>query len=170
MPREVIIVVDMLKGFLEKGNPLFCGDDSRRIIPEVVSLLKGHKSEEIIYLCDSHVKDDKEFNIFPPHCIKGSKEGEIIDELKPFKGKIIPKTRYSGFFNTSIEDELKRLKPYKVIVVGLCTDICVMYTVADLRNRDYEVDVPQRCVASFDKDAHNFALQHMEKILGAKVV
>ncbi len=170
MVNEVIIVVDMLKGFLEKGNPLFCGDDSRRIIPEVISLLKGYKAEEIIYICDSHDEDDREFNIFPPHCIKGSEEGKIIDELKPFKGMIIPKTRYSGFFNTSLEDDLKRLKPDKVIVVGLCTDICVMYTVADLRNRDYEVEVPQRCVVSFDEESHNFALRHMEKIIGAKVV
>ena len=53
---------------------------------------------------------------------------------------------------------------------GVCTDICVMHTTADARNRDYGVDVPIDCVASFDPDAHRYALDHMEKILGAKLI
>jgi nicotinamidase-related amidase len=44
-----------------------------------------------------------------------------------------------------------------------------LHTVADARNRDYEVEVPIDCVASFDEKAHRFALEHMEKILGAKL-
>jgi len=46
----------------------------------------------------------------------------------------------------------------------------VMHTVADARNRDYSVEVPADCVATFDQEAHHYALQHMQKILGAKVV
>lgn len=170
MGKEVIIIVDMLKGFLEKGYPLYCGSESKIIIPNVVSLLKDKKDAEIIYICDSHEEDDREFKMFPRHCVKGSVESEIIDELKPFKGTIILKTRYSGFYNTPLEDILKKLNPEKVIVVGVCTDICVMHTVADLRNRDYNVEVPVNCVASFDDDNHRFALKHMEKVLGAKLV
>jgi len=55
-------------------------------------------------------------------------------------------------------------------VCGVCTDICVMHTVGDARDRDYEVEVPANCVATFNPKAHRFALEHMEKILGAKVV
>jgi nicotinamidase-related amidase len=54
-------------------------------------------------------------------------------------------------------------------VVGVCTDICVLHTVADARNRDYNVEVPAECVASFDAQEHQWALRHMEKILGAKI-
>jgi len=46
----------------------------------------------------------------------------------------------------------------------------VMHTVADARNRDYLVEVPADCVATFDQEAHRYALQHMENILGARVV
>ncbi|GAH77040.1 unnamed protein product, partial [marine sediment metagenome] len=35
--------------------------------------------------------------------------------------------------------------------------------------RGYEVEVPVDCVASFDDRAHHFALEHMEKVLGAKL-
>ena len=64
---------------------------------------------------------------------------------------------------------MSQLKPDKLIVCGVCTDICVMHTVADARNRDWEVEVPVDCVASFDEMAHDFALEHMEKVLGAKL-
>lgn len=170
MGKEVIIIVDMLKGFLEKEYPLYCGGDARVIIPNVVSLLKEKKEAEIIYVCDSHEEDDKEFRMFPKHCVKGTVESEIIDELKPFKGKIMHKTRYSGFYNTALEDVLKKLNPDKVTVVGVCTDICVMHTAADLRNRDYNVEIPVDCVASFNEDNHMFALKHMENVLGVRLV
>jgi nicotinamidase/pyrazinamidase len=42
--------------------------------------------------------------------------------------------------------------------------------VAGARNRDYPVEIYTDCVASFDEEAHRFALKHMEKILGAKLV
>ncbi len=171
MPEEntVILVVDMLKGFLEKGN-LFCGEEARKIIPHVIDLLKSCQREKIIFICDNHDKHDREFQMFPPHCIKGTEESKVIDELYSFNGGIIPKTRYSGFFNTSLEERLLEIKPDKVVVVGVCTDICVLHTVADLRNRNYKVEVPEKCVASFDQEAHKFALKHIERILGATVV
>ena len=52
----------------------------------------------------------------------------------------------------------------------MCTDICIMHTAADARNRDYQVEVPVNCVATFDERMHQFALEHMEKVLGAKLV
>lgn len=169
MSKKVIIIVDMLKGFLEEGYPLFCGEKVREIIPNIVSML-NKEDVELIYLCDSHKKDDLEFEMFPAHCIEGTKEVEIIDELVPFSGTIIKKTRYSGFFKTNLDEILQQLEPEKIVVAGVCTDICVMYTVADLRNRDYNVEIYKNCVASFDEESHEFALKHMEKVLGAKVI
>ena len=114
--------------------------------------------------------DDKEFEVFPPHCVRGTEEAEIIPELQQFADEVIPKIRFSGFYGTNLDERLRELNPDKIIVVGDCTDICVMHTVADARNRDYLVEVPADCVATFDQEAHRYALQHMEKILGAKVV
>jgi nicotinamidase/pyrazinamidase len=96
----------------------------------------------------------------------------VIPELSRFTtdANVIPKNRYSGFFNTDLEQRLARLKPEKIVVCGVCTDICVMHTTSDARNRDYPVEVPADCVATFDPDAHRWALDHLERILGAKVV
>jgi nicotinamidase-related amidase len=125
----------------------------------------------IIYVADNHAPDDQEFRMFPPHCIAGTAEAEVVPELAPKPGDVvIPKTRYSGFYGTDLERRLESLRPDKVIVCGVCTDICVMHTVADARNRDYAVEVPADCVASFDPEAHRWALAHMEKVLGAHVL
>ena len=45
-----------------------------------------------------------------------------------------------------------------------------MHTAADARNRDYDVEIATDGVATFDPEAHTYALQHMEKILGARLV
>jgi len=169
---NAVLVLDMLKGFLEEGYPLYCGEQARRIIPRIGKLLQQEldKGSKAFFVCDRHAPDDLEFKMFPPHCISGTEEAEIIAELRAYPGEVIAKNRYSGFFNTMLDDRLKELRPEKLIVCGVCTDICVMHTVADARNRDYEVEVPTDCVASFNDDSHRFALDHMDKVLGAKLV
>jgi nicotinamidase-related amidase len=168
---EVVLVIDMQRGFLEEGNPLYCGEGARRIIPHIRRLLDSQlkRGAKIIFTQDSHVPDDKEFEIFPPHCVKGTKEVEIIPELTSHPGQRLEKTRYSAFFGTDLDERLKELRPDRLSICGVCTDICVLHTVADARNRDYPVEVYTDCVASFDEEAHRFALKHMEKILGAKL-
>ena len=168
---NAVLVIDMLRGFLEEGYPLYCGARACGIIPAVQRLLEQELAlgSTVFFLCDHHTPDDPEFKVFPPHCIGGTAEAEVIPELARYEGEIIPKTTYSSFFNTPLVEKLLRLKPEKLIVCGVCTHICVLYTVADARIRGYEVEVPVDCVASFDDRAHHFALEHMEKVLGAKL-
>ena len=169
---NAVLVLDMVRGFLEEGHALYCGDESRRIIDPVRALLKeeGAKGSATIYVCDNHAPDDLEFKVFPPHCIKGTAEAEVIPELSGYPGLVVPKTRYSGFFGTSLGEILTRLRPEKLILVGVCTDICVMHTASDARNMDYTVEVPADCVASFNAEGHRFALEHMRRVLAARIV
>ncbi len=168
---NAVIVVDMLVGFLEPGHNLYCGDDSRRIIPRVVDLLKRETAagSRVFFVADNHDPDDLEFEMFPVHCVKGTDETRVIGELAEFDGAYIPKNRYSGFFNTDLEERLAGLGPDKLVIVGVCTDICVMHTAADARNRDYPVEIPVDCVASFNEEAHRYALDHARDILGVKL-
>jgi nicotinamidase/pyrazinamidase len=168
---DVVLVIDMLRGFLEEGHPLYIGEKPRKIIPNIQRLLRQElaRGAKVFFICDNHDPDDLEFKMFPPHCITGTPEAAVIPELAKYPGEIITKKRYSAFFNTSLEEKLKQLKPDKVIVCGVLTDICVMHTVADARNRDYDVEVPVDCVASPDEGAHQFALNHIDKVLGARL-
>ena len=168
---NAVLVIDMLRGFLEEGYPLYIGAKARRIIPNVQGLLERElaKGSKVFFICDHHDPDDPEFKMFPPHCIAGTAEAEVIPELARYEGEMIPKRRYSAFFDTPLEEKLRKLKPEKLIVCGVLTDICVLHTVADARNRDYEVEVPTDCVASVDEKVHHTALEHIEKVLGAKL-
>ena len=168
---NAVLVIDMLRGFLEEGHPLFIGAEARRIIPNIQRLLERELAagSRIFFICDNHDPDDLEFRMFAPHCIAGTVEAEVIPEVARYPGEIIPKKRYSGFFGTQLEEKLKELRPDKLIICGVLTNICVMHTTADARNRDYDVEVFTDCVASPDSEAHRFALQHMERILGAKL-
>ena len=145
----------MLRGFLEEGYPLYCGTKARHIIPNVQKLLEkelAHGSK-IFYLCDHHAPDDPEFAMFPPHCIEGTVEAEVIPELSKYPGTIISKKTYSLFYGTTLEKELKQLKPETVVVCGVCAHICVLHGVSKARVRDYTVEVPVDCVADFDEKA-----------------
>jgi nicotinamidase-related amidase len=171
--RRAVIVEDMLRGFLEPGRPLDCGDTARAIIPAVRRRIEEEmaRGATVFWSADNHAPDDKEFAMFPPHCIRGTAETEIIPELADLVDPacVVPKTRYSSFYGTDLAERLAKVQPDVITVVGVCTDICVLHTVADARNRDYTVEVPADCVATFDPEAHRFALEHMRRVLGARV-
>ena len=170
---RAVIVVDMQRGFMSPEGALYCGDEARRIIEPLRKRVEREKAAgaTIFFTQDCHAEDDREFDMFPPHCVEGSGEEEIIDELQDLaaEARIIPKRRYSAFFDTDLSEQLEELQPEAVVVMGDCTDICVMHTVSDLRSRDFPVEVPADCVASFDARQHEWALRHMEKILGAEI-
>ena len=169
---NAVLVVDMLRGFLEEGYPLSMGAGARGIITNIRKLLEDELAQgsKIYFICDNHDPDDLEFEMFPPHCIEGTAEAEVIPELAGYEGEIVPKKRYSGFYGTRLEEKLKELKPDKLIICGVLTDICVMHTTADARNRDYDVEIPVNCVASTDEAAHRFDLENMDRVLGARLV
>ena len=171
---NVVLVIDMVKGFLEPGHNLYCGDESREIIPRIHGLLTQERAagSEILFISDHHDPDDLEFQVFPVHCVKGTEEPQVIPELSEFVtgDNVIPKNRYSGFFNTVLESRLAAGTRDKIIICGVCTDICVLHTASDARNRDYAVEVPSDCVSSFNPEAHEWALSHLKNILGASVL
>ncbi len=177
MPN-VTIVVDVLNGFCKEGN--LASPRCAAAIPRIRAIVEARQraGDELIFLADTHDPNDREFEVFPPHCIRGTSEAEVVDELQPLlkEARLIRKRRYSGFFETDLDAVLRRADPQEVTVVGVCTDICVMHTVADLRNRDYRVTVPADGVETFDAPGHpgdptqRFALDHLRSVLGATVI
>jgi len=169
--KNVVLVVDMLDGFIRKGN--LANPGAEKIIPNIMELVERKKKEgwEIYFLADNHAVDDAEFKMFPEHCVIGTDETKVVRELAAFVGaeNYLTKTRYSGLFRTRLEKLLDIIRPEEIIVVGIYADICVLYTAADLRNRDYKVTVPKDCTMSLQGiDGVIFA--HMKSILGVNVV
>jgi nicotinamidase/pyrazinamidase len=179
MAGQALIVVDMQKGFLRQGN--LASSRCLAVLPAVVAEVEAAlaRHEQVIFTADTHEPDDREFEVFPVHCIRGTAEADLVDELAGYLGSEcvhkVAKRRYSAMFETELEGLLHRYRIDQVRICGVCTDICVLHTTADLRNRDIAVTVPAPATATFDAPSHPgdevqaASLAHLRGILGATV-
>lgn len=188
--KRALIIVDMLNDFINENGALYCGPQAQEIVKHIQERLMEyrHAQRPIIYLADAHSKHDIEFERFPEHCVAGTWGAQIINELKSTAKENIPppkinganesiirKTRYSGFYGTSLDIVLNphfHLAPRvsEIEVCGVCTSICVMDTVGGLANRDYSTVVRRNCVADFDQEMHEMALKRMGSLYGTTIV
>jgi len=170
---KALLVIDMLVDFIEEDGALNVGPAGKKIVPFVRKRLEEFRKKgyPVIFICDNHEKDDKEFDMFPPHCIAQTEGAQIIDDLDVRnEDKIIKKRRYSAFFGTDLDLYLREKGVDELYLVGVCTNICVLYTAADARNLAYKVNIYKEGVASFDAKAHEFALKEAEATLGCRVI
>ena len=173
MKRRVLLVIDLLNDFLNPAGALYCGDEARKIIPVIRSLIVEFTAEEnrSFFSGMPTLPNDKEFELFAPHAIKGSWGSDVIAELAPGpKSLVVDKTRFSGFFGNKLAELLSDMKPDEVWVTGVVTSICVMDTTGGLRDRDYAAVIPVDAVADIDPVWHEFALERMKKIYGARLI
>ncbi len=170
---KALLIIDMLNDFIKPEGVLYCGKKAEEIIPEIVRLKAEFKKAgyPVIYLCDAHDPEDEEFSAFPPHCIKGTKGAQVVDELSPDSTDlVIYKTRFSGFYKTNLEAILRSLKIKELYLTGVCTSICVMDTAGDAFYRGFKIKIPVKAVADFDEEFHKFALKRLEKIYKAELI
>lgn len=170
---QALVVIDMLKDFIDQDGALSNGPAGENIIGFIQNKIQEFRQQgnPIVFICDHHEQDDKEFDMFPPHCVAGTEGSKIIDQLGVKEGdKIIQKRRYSSFFGTDLDLYLREKGVNEISLVGVCTNICVLYTAADARNLAYRVNIYRDGVASFDEAAHQFALKEAEKTLGCRIL
>lgn len=170
---KALLVIDMLNDFVHEKGSLYVGEGARKVIPFIKQKIEEFRKEAcpVVFVCDSHEKDDREFEMFPPHCISGSWGSEVISELELKKeDKIVKKRRYSAFYGTDLDLYLRERGINELFLVGVCTNICVLYTAKDARERGYSVKIYKDGVASFDKSVHEFALQEAKNTLGCELI
>ncbi|TFF96953.1 cysteine hydrolase [Candidatus Thorarchaeota archaeon] len=167
--KTSLIVVDMLNDFVRDDGALVV-PGAKALVSNQKKLLEAARDAEmmIVYLTDNHEPDDDEFEKWPPHAVVGTWGAKIIDELEPRDGShVVPKRRYSGFFGTDLDLRLREAGVGSIVLVGVLTDICVMYTSADASARTYDVVVVTDATDSTSRDAHEFALGHMKEVHGS---
>jgi len=167
-----LLVVDMLNDFASEKGALYV-PEARKIISNIRKILVAARESgaPVFYVCDAHLPDDLEFKFYPPHAVRRTWGAEVIDELKPAANEVVVyKRRYSGFFGTDLDLALRERSVDKLIVTGVLTDICVLYTVADAFFRGYTVLVVSDGTASLSEDRHRWALEHMREVLKAEVI
>ena len=176
---ELLVVVDMQNGFLREGN--LASERCLAVLPAVRQEVADAfaSGRRVLFTADTHEIDDAEFTVFPEHCVRGTPEADLVDELLPLLARddvlLLRKRWYSALFQTEMEGHLHRFGIDSVRICGVCTDICVLHTTADLRERDFPVTVAARATGTFDGPGHSsdavqdFALLHLQRVLGARL-
>ncbi len=137
-----MLIIDEVNGFCKVGAgnlaPLKPNLQVEKMIQETVKLAKifENQSIPIALFLDNHI-DDRPEHPFPPHCIKGTGEENIITELEwlmQSDALKIKKDCINGFIgsidlNNNENKFINWIKDHQIeslIVTGICTDICVL--------------------------------------------
>ena len=125
----------------------------------------------VIYVNDNFGKWQSDFRKLLEHCLDKSVRGsEIAELLKPDEDDyFVLKPKHSGFYSTTLETLLEYLQSETLVLTGIATDICILFTANDAYMRDFKIVVPSDCVAAKEKKENEHALKYLEKVLKADV-
>ncbi|MBR4734713.1 MAG: isochorismatase family protein [Bacteroidales bacterium] len=178
MKDTALVVVDMLYDFID-GSLACQGADEA--VARTLEYIKAHPGLPRIFIMDHHPANHSSFAAqggpWPPHCVQGTRGGEIHESLAPYaddeglifyKGEDPAVEQYSGFegrneAGQSMAEVLRLMEISRVIVCGIATEYCVRNTSEDLLKDGFKVTVLKDCLAWVDPEGHRQALLEMEK-------
>ena len=125
-----------------------------------------------IYVNDNFGRWRSDFHRIVAHCLEDGVRGRpVVEQLVPDETDyFVLKPKHSGFYNTTLELLLDYLRTETVILTGMATDVCVLFTAADAYMRDFRVIVASDCVTALTPAAHRSALAQMRSVLKAQMV
>lgn len=168
--NAAVLIVDMISDFeFDGGNKLF---DQAVQVAESIAEFKSRANDSgvpVIYVNDNFGKWHEDFGTYVSNTMNSSKKGRAIGEiLRPDQDDLfILKPQRSGFYATALGVLLLSLDVSKVIVTGVTSDICVLFTAHDAYMRGYHVQVPSDCSAAIESEDHDLALKFLERVADA---
>jgi len=158
--KKTLIVIDMQNDFVDMALGTA---EAVQIVPKVKQKIEEYRKNghEIIYTRDTHSEnylETAEGKKLPvKHCIQGTKGWQIVDGLYAEGCKVIDKPNFGWphWDRESLED---------VLLVGLCTDICVVSNALIIKAAfpDARITVDSSCCAGVTVESHNAALKTMQ--------
>ena len=171
--NTALIIVDMQNDFVRDNGSLFV-PTAKNTIDNIKSLIDRarQKQVKIIYTQDTHLDDDKEWEIWPVHCKKGTKGWKIIDELNPIDDDlVVEKNRYDGFYETPLEHYLSHVwKIENLIITGTVSNICVAHTAASAGLRWYKLVIPSDGISALTEFDHQMTLRQVSTLYSGLIV
>jgi nicotinamidase-related amidase len=175
--RAALLVIDMQHDFVDPGAGCYASG-AELIVPALAGLADACRAARVpvIHTRELHrpggIDAGRELDsgpgmrtappgepAVPWHTVRGTRGAEIVAELGPAPGDhVVDKTRFSCFLGTDLEFLLHGLGVTTLLVTGVCTDVCVLWTVGDAFQRDYHVRVVEDCTAGSAPDRHEAAL------------
>ena len=129
------------------------------------------KHHPTIYVNDNFGRWQSNFDALIENYLESDVRGApIIRKLAPSaKDYHVLKPQQSGFYATPLAVLLRYLKVDDVILAGLTTDRCVMFTAMDAYTRGFGISIPSDCSAAIERSHHEQSLSYMQRVLKADV-
>ena len=164
-------MIDMARDYVEEGG--FIADaggaeyreNAKAIVAPLARTLEAARKAgvTVIFSTDAHTPDDIELKKWPPHSMAGTKWAEILPELGPEDGDLVlPKTTYSGFLSSDIEQQLQDRGIESVYMTGLHTDCRCRHTSGDLFQRGYDLVWITDALQAFSQEIHENGLEYFK--------
>jgi len=168
--RVALLLIDVINDLeFPEGDELLA-----RALPMArrIAALKERAKRDgvpVVYVNDNFGRWRSDFSAQVDHCLHDGVRGKPIAELlAPDEDDyFVLKPKHSGFFASTLDTLLEYLGVRIVILTGIATNICVLFTANDAYMRDFQIFVPNDCVAANTKAENDHALEQMRKVLKA---
>jgi nicotinamidase-related amidase len=165
-----LLIIDMIND-LEFDDSELIFDAALAAAQQIAELKKRARAAGIpvIYSNDNFGRWRSDFREVTEHVLNDGVRGQPFAELlRPDPDDyFVLKPKHSAFFATTMETLLRYLGARKLILTGIATDICVLFSANDAYMRDFQLFVPSDCVAANYEEENQHALQYIERVLKA---
>jgi len=167
-----LLVIDMISDYRFEEAPQMLP----RLGPVVrrIAALKGKARTDgipAIYVNDNFGRWQSDFSGLVKYCTAADQPGaDLVRQLAPEKDDyFILKPRHSGFYASSLETLLEHMGARRLILTGISSHQCVLFTANDAYVREYELKIPRDCIAAPSPPQKRLALQYFGTVLGADI-
>ncbi len=170
--RTALLLIDVINDFeFPRGEELFA--QALPLARRIRELKRRAAAAGVpaIYINDNFGRWQSKFDDIVKHCLENDVRGRpFVEQLVPeHDDYFVLKPKHSGFYQTPLEILLKHLGAERLILTGVSTNSCVLFTANDAYMRDLELVVPQDCVAACNPKEHDFAMEQMKSMLKAEI-
>lgn len=163
--QNILVVVDMQNDFIDGALGT---KEAEAIVPKVAEKIRTF-SGRVLFTRDTHeaqyLATREGRNLPVAHCIRNTRGWEIHPDLEALRQEMpIDKETFGSAGLGSILRAANHENPIQsVILVGLCTDICVISNAMLLQAflPETEIVVDASCCAGVTPERHEIALQAM---------
>ncbi|BBC72795.1 isochorismatase [Altererythrobacter sp. B11] len=161
-----LLVIDMINAFDFSGAETML-PYARKAAESILQLRAAADGLDIpvIYVNDNFGQWHSEKSALVEHVGDRLIHPDIAPRKRDY---FIIKPQFSGFYATNLQVLLPKLGVRNLILTGVATDICVLFTAADAYMRDYKLWVPADAVAAEDEQRNAAALAIIQGNLGAE--
>ncbi len=170
--ETALLLVDLVTDFkFEDGDALW--EETSSIIQPVAELAAQARAAglPVVYVNDIYGNWREDFERQVSRIMKSSERGrQVIRDIQPAGSDYyILKPQRSGFYETPLAVLLSSLEVSSLIIAGITTDICVLFTAHDAYMRGYSVSVPPDCTAAVSNSYKSEALKLMQRVADVEV-